>query len=151
MTSGFRQAGIKVIAGIDIDPKCKETYELNNKPAKFIEADIKKLTKAELIAKTQIKRDDDNLIFIGCSPCQYWSIIKTDKTKAKDSKNLLGDFQRFIEFFNPGFVVIENVPGIFSKAESPLNDFIKFLVEKGYEISYRIINVSEYGVPLTLK
>ncbi len=48
MTSGFRQAGVKVIAGIDIDPKCKETYELNNKPAKFIEADIKKLTEAEL-------------------------------------------------------------------------------------------------------
>ncbi len=118
MTYGFRQAGIDVIAGIDIDPKCKETYELNNKPSKFIEADIKTFTEAELIEKTGIKKDDDNLIFIGCSPCQYWSIIKTDKTKAKDSKNLLADFQRFVDYFNPGFVVIENVPGIFSKVES---------------------------------
>lgn len=152
MTSGFRQAGVKVIAGIDIDPKCKETYELNNKPAKFIEADIKKLTEAELIKKTKIKKDDDNLIFIGCSPCQYWSIIKTDKTKAKDSKNLLSDFQRFVEYFNPGFVVIENVPGIFSKAESPLKDFIKFLAEKGYNSRpHQIINVSHYGVPQSRK
>lgn len=117
MTCGFRQAGIRVLAGIDIDPNCKETYEANNKPAKFIEADIKKLTTTELIKKTGIKRNDDNLIFIGCSPCQYWSIIKTDKTKAKDSKNLLEDFQKFVEYFNPGFVVIENVLGIFSKAE----------------------------------
>lgn len=100
MTYGFRQAGIEVLAGIDIDPKCKETYELNNKPAKFIEADIKKLSEVELAKKIGIEKDDDNLIFIGCSPCQYWSIIKTDKTKAKDSKNLLNDFQRF-KYFNP--------------------------------------------------
>jgi len=152
MTFGFRQAGIKVIAGIDVDPKCKETYELNNKPAKFIEADIKKLSETELAKKIKIKKDDDNLIFIGCSPCQYWSIIKTDKTKAEDSKNLLEDFQKFIEYFNPGFVVIENVPGIVSKAGSPLKDFIKFLTEQGYNsISYRIINVSDYGVPQSRK
>lgn len=152
MTYGFRQAGIEVVAGIDIDPKCKETYELNNKPAKFIEADIKNFTETELIEKTGIKKDDDNLIFIGCSPCQYWSIIKTDKTKAKDSKNLLADFQRFVKHFNPGFVVIENVPGIFSKAESPLKDFIKFLDDNGYDSSpHQVINVSHYGVPQSRK
>ncbi len=30
MTYGFRKAGIDVIAGIDIDPSCKDTYEYNN-------------------------------------------------------------------------------------------------------------------------
>jgi DNA (cytosine-5)-methyltransferase 1 len=152
MTSGFRQAGINVIAGIDIDSKCRETYELNNKPSKFIEADIKTFTENELIKKTRITKDDDNLIFIGCSPCQYWSIIKTDKTKSEDSKNLLSDFQRFVDYFNPGYVVIENVPGIFSKTESPLKDFIKFLKEKGYNsIQYQVIKVSDYGVPQNRK
>lgn len=152
MTKGFQQAGIEVIAGINIDPKCKETYELNNKPAKFIEADIKEFSEAALIRKTGIKKDDENLIFIGCSPCPYWSIIKTDKTKAKDSKNLLKDFQRFVEYFNPGFVVIENVPGIFSKAESPLKDFINFLAEKGYySRPHQVINFSHYGVPQSRK
>jgi DNA (cytosine-5)-methyltransferase 1 len=152
MTYGFQQAGIDVIAGIDIDPNCKETYELNNKPAEFIEADIKKLTETELIAKTGIQRNDDNLIFIGCSPCQYWSIIKTDKTKAKDSKNLLADFQRFVEYFNPGFVVIENVPGIFSKVESPFKVFMDFLADKGYySRPHQIVKVSDYGVPQSRK
>lgn len=152
MTYGFRQAGIKVLAGIDIDPKCKETYELNNKPAKFIEADIKRFTEAQLIKKTKIKRNDDNLIFIGCSPCQYWSIIKTDKTKAEDSKNLLEDFQKFVDYFNPGFVVIENVPGIVSKAGSPLDEFINFLSAKGYNsIARQVIDFSDYGVPQSRK
>jgi DNA (cytosine-5)-methyltransferase 1 len=152
MTSGFRQAGIEVLAGIDIDPKCKETYEENNKSAKFIEADIKKLTEAELSKETGIEKDDDDLVFIGCSPCQYWSIIKTDKTKAEDSKNLLTDFQRFVDYFNPGFVVIENVPGIFSKPESPLKDFITFLAAKGYDSRpHQVIKVSDYGVPQSRK
>ena len=44
MTNGFRKAGIKVIAGIDIDGKCKETYEKNNEGSNFILADIKKLS-----------------------------------------------------------------------------------------------------------
>lgn len=152
MTSGFRQAGIDVLAGIDIDRKCKETYEENNKPAKFIEADITKLTEAELIKETGIKKDDDNLIFIGCSPCQYWSLINTDKTKAEDSKNLLKDFQRFVDYFNPGFVVIENVPGIFSKPESPLKDFINFLADKSYHSRpHQVIKVNDYGVPQSRK
>ena len=30
MTCGLRQAGIDVIAGIDFDQECEETYESNN-------------------------------------------------------------------------------------------------------------------------
>lgn len=86
VTYGFRQAGIDVLAGIDIDPNCKETYEPNNKPSKFIEADIKELSLQSLAEKTGIKTTDDDLIFIGCSPCKYWSILKTDKRKAQLSK-----------------------------------------------------------------
>ncbi|MCH7722117.1 MAG: DNA cytosine methyltransferase, partial [Bacteroidetes bacterium] len=35
MTYGFRKAGIDVIAGIDVDHSCKETYEHNNPGSKF--------------------------------------------------------------------------------------------------------------------
>ena len=38
MTYGFRKAGINVIAGIDIDPSCKATYEYIIPGSKFIEA-----------------------------------------------------------------------------------------------------------------
>jgi len=30
MTCGLRQAGIRVLAGVDIDKEAKETYEANN-------------------------------------------------------------------------------------------------------------------------
>lgn len=152
MTSGFRKAGIKILAGIDIDQDCKETYEANNPTSKFIHADIKKLNYRDLELKAKITANDDNLVFIGCSPCQYWSIIKTNKSKSEESKNLLNDFKRFVDHFNPGYVVIENVPGIFRRIdESPLNAFLKFLNRKGYSYDYGVINTAHYGVPQTRK
>lgn len=148
MTYGFRKAGIKVIAGIDIDTSCKETYEYNNPGSKFIEADIKKYSFKQLIKDTGIKKNDKQLIFIGCSPCQYWTIIKTDKTKSKHTKNLLQDFQKFVEHFRPGYVVVENVPGIMKRAEeSGLNKFISTLKNLGYIVKYDILNANHFGVP----
>jgi DNA (cytosine-5)-methyltransferase 1 len=150
MTYGFRKAEVNVLAGIDIDSNCKETYELNNQPSKFIEADIKNLTETELAEKTGIKRNDDTLIFIGCSPCQYWSKINTDKTKSKESKSLLSDFRRFVDYFKPGYLVIENVPGILRRREeSPLKEFLDFLDTEKYNYTHNVINASYYGVPQT--
>jgi DNA (cytosine-5)-methyltransferase 1 len=150
MTAGFRKAGVNVIAGIDFDLNCKQTYEVNNKGSKFLLADVKKLTCKELQKITEIKPMDDKLIFIGCSPCQYWSIIQTNKTKSEVSKNLLKDFQTFVDYFRPGYIVIENVPGIMHKTkETPLNGFLEFLDKSGYSYKHEIVNASHFGVPQT--
>lgn len=152
MSNGMRQAGIKVIAGIDYDSDCKATYEVNNKGSKFILADVFKLKEQDLEKQLSLKRNNDNLLLIGCSPCQFWSIIRTDKRKSEQSKDLLGEFNRFVKYFNPGFVVVENVPGIMNrKDESGLTDFVKELVQQGYEVHYEVVNMNEYGVPQTRK
>lgn len=152
MTHGFRMAGIDVIAGLDIDPSCKETYEYNNPGTKFIQADIKEYTFSDLKKDTGIQKNDDELVFIGCSPCQYWSIIQTDKTKASSTKNLLTDFQKFVKHFNPGYVVVENVPGILRNAdESGLTGFINLLKEMGYSVDKDVLNANHYGVPQNRK
>jgi len=152
MTYGLRQAGINVIAGIDNDPDVKETYEKNNPVTKFIQADVFKLKETDLSEYIGIEKNDDNLILIGCSPCQYWSIIQTDKKKSKQSKDLLKEFHRFVKYYNPGFVVIENVPGLERKAEeSGLREFVEDLKNKGYNVHYDIFNLNEFGVPQTRK
>lgn len=152
MTSGFRKAGIDVIGGIDFDIECKETYTHNNPDSKFIHADIKTLRYSTLENELGITKNDDNLVFIGCSPCQYWSIMQTDKSKSQESKNLLLDFQKFVKHFNPGHIVIENVPGILSRFdESPLKKFFNFLKRHGYKFKHDVINASHYGVPQSRK
>ena len=148
MSCGMQQSGIEVIAGIDFDISCKETYEANIGENKFIHADVFELKEEELEKKLNIKKNDDNLLLIGCSPCQFWSIINTSREKSSKSKDLLKEFRRFVEYFNPGYVVVENVPGVLRrKEESGLDDFIDWLKGNGYTVHANIHEVSNYGVP----
>ncbi len=148
MSSGMLNAGIKILAGIDYDNSCKETYEANITGAKFIHADVFEYQEAELEKELNLQRNDDDLIMIGCSPCQFWSIINTKREKSEKSKSLLVEFKRFVEYFNPGYVVVENVPGVLRrKDESGLEDFIIWLEASGYAVHHGVHNVMEYGVP----
>lgn len=147
LTYGLRAAGIRVLAGIDIDPSCKETFEKNNKGSVFLERDITKYTPEAMTADIKIKRNDGCLIFSGCAPCQFWSMLHTSKEKSERTKNLILDFQKFIDYFRPGFVIVENVPGISSKIGSPMGGFIAMLQVLGYEVAHGIADMSSYGIP----
>ena len=146
VTCGFKQAGIDVLGGIDIDPACQITYEKNNN-AKYLCADVSTLKKEKVAETFGISKNQDDLIFVGCSPCQYYSNIKTDKSKSEDTRLLLADFQEFVDFYRPGYVFIENVPGLDKKPESPLGQFKKFLAENGYVFDEAVVNAKYFGVP----
>ena len=148
MSYGMQQAGINIIAGIDVDKSCEATYKSNIKDAEFIHADVFDLDVTELEDKLSLRKDDNKLILIGCSPCQFWSIINTVREKSKKSKDLLKEFRRFVEYYIPGYVVVENVPGVLKrKNESGLEDFISWLKKNGYKVHFNVHEVSEYGVP----
>ena len=154
MSYGMQTAGINILAGIDNDPKCKETYEANI-DAEFILADVFDLKEEDLedqLKNKGLKKDDDDLVLIGCTPCQFWSNIRTDKEKAEKTKNLLTEFHRFVKHFKPGYVVVENVPGILkNKKKSKLTAFINWLNKNGYKVHANVHNVNEYGVPQSRK
>lgn len=148
MSCGFSQAGVEILGGIDIEKQFEKTYLENHAGARFINEDITKYHPEQLQGALSIKKFDDKLIFIGCSPCQYWSKINTFKHKSSYSSNLIGDFQRFIKYFRPGHVVVENVPGLLNaKNNHTLLGFLDFLVFHGYKHEYRIIRTDQYGVP----
>lgn len=152
MSCGMQKAGIEILAGIDYESSCKETYEANIIGAQFIQADVFDLKESELQAKLNIKQNDDNLLLIGCSPCQFWSIINTDRKKSERSKNLLIEFERFVKHFRPGYVVVENVPGVLrNKKESGLEKFIEWLEKEKYQVHFEIHNTNDYGVPQNRK
>lgn len=152
MTYGMSLAGIKVLAGIDNDPNCKETYMINNPGSKYIQEDIHKYSGKKLAKEIEITKNDDSLIFIGCSPCQYWTRIKTEKDKSLETKDLLREFQRFVKWFKPGYVVVENVPRFLKyKDENVLGDFIAFLEKESYKYDPAIVNANLYGVPQNRK
>lgn len=150
MTCGLREAGIEVIAGVDFDKEAKETYEYNNPGSFFIQTDIRRLRSDYFERKFNIQKNDDDLILVGCSPCQFYSIINTDKEKSTKSKDLLKNFARFIEYYRPGFVLVENVPGIMTNKNSILPYFLQKLQELEYiNIVKDVVDLSYYGVPQT--
>lgn len=143
---GFKQAGIDVLGGIDIDKSCQETYEKNIE-AKFMHADVSNLELKKVGRFFGIRRNQRELIFVGCSPCQYYSNIKTDKTKSCKTRLLLADFQEFVNYYRPGYVFVENVPGLDTKPDSPLGKFKTFLSENGYIFKDDVLNAKYFGVP----
>jgi DNA (cytosine-5)-methyltransferase 1 len=152
MTYGLRQAGIDVIAGVDFDKDVKKTYEYNNPGSVFIHTDVRNLNCNYFEYKFNLLKNDDNLIFAGCSPCQFYSIINSDKDKSKQSKDLLMDFARFVDYYKPGYVFVENVPGILTHKDSVLPSFLKKLKSIGYDnIVYEIVNMSYHKIPQSRK
>lgn len=151
VTRGFIDAGIKVLGGIDFDINCKDTYEKNNEGVIFLHKDISKYTPKNLQKDLRIKKNDDNLIFVGCSPCQYYSTVNNVKDKSAKGKLLLEEFQRFVEYFKPGYLFIENVPGLKKDHKSPLGKFQQFLIDNGYTFSEDVLNAKYLGVPQNRK
>ena len=147
MTCGLRQAGIDVIAGVDLDENAKETYEYNNPGSVFVHRDVKRLHSNYFEKNFGVQKNDDRLIMVGCSPCQYYSIINTDHSKAELSKDLLMNFARFIEYYMPGYVLVENVPGIVTNKETILPKFLRKIEKMGYKHTEEIVDMSQYGVP----
>ena len=87
MTYGLRKAGIQVIAGVDIDKDCKETYITNNPDSVFIQSDINTLKFCDLEKKLKIKKNDDNL-FLNKKfhPIKKSWRLKTTPPKYRSSK-----------------------------------------------------------------
>jgi len=152
MSYGLKSAGLQILAGIDNDKHCRATYEINLPGSKFIKHDLVRLTAPELGRRLGLKPNDPHLVFAGCSPCQFWSKIRTDKTKSKKSAFLLHNFERFIKYFLPGFIIVENVPGLLTKkSKSILPGFLEFLEKQGYNFDDGIVNANHFGVPQNRK
>ena len=155
MSQGLSDAGIKVLGALDNDPDCRETYEANHPGSVFIDEDVSKMSPEALGKKLEIQKNMDDMIFVGCSPCQYWSIINgsadaTRKSVSRKSRNLLKYFREFVKYYRPGFVMVENVRAIIRhEKDSGLESLKKLLKSEGYEMDDDVIAARDFGVPQT--
>lgn len=149
MTSGLRRAGLQVRAGVDFDPCVKETYEANHSPAaKFVEMDVRECTGSLVESWLPVGTSPDDVVFVGCSPCQYWSRVPSAKKASLPGSRLLLEFGRLVQEFKPGYVIVENVPGIRRAGEAGvLQPFLAILREGGYAVASEIIQSAWFGVP----
>ena len=143
LTRGLLDAGIEVIAGFDCDEGCRSSYEHNNPGVRFVQADIGKVGLADLNLEHRPGRYDE-VLFAACAPCQPFSPQRKGNGPHHDA-TLLGEFGRLVEAVLPGYVLVENVPGI---ARAPVFDtFLKMLDKNDYKLVCSVLNAKHYGVP----
>ena len=145
LTHGLAQAGIEVVAGIDIDPACKYPYEANNE-ATFIEGDVNAISASEV---TQLIGGADASMIAGCAPCQPFSTYsRSGRSKKRgDDWQLVETFGKLVKEVQPDLVTMENVPQLL---DHPV--FEQFLENlDGYSIEWSVVQAVRIGIPQTRK
>lgn len=145
LTRGMLDAGVTVRAGFDVDGACKHAYEHNNRGAKFFECDVARLTAKRL--KTLWGPRSIRLL-AGCAPCQPFSAAANASRLEDDPRyELLTHFLRLVRGTRPHLVTMENVPAV--RAHKPFEKFVEQLREWDYDVWYKSVACTEYGVPQT--
>lgn len=143
LTRGLLNAGVRVVAGFDIDPACRYAYERNNQNASFNLKSVSDLSAEELSAYYPAGHIR---ILVGCAPCQPFSKYTQGQNKDQDSKwGLLNAFSRLVHDVKPEIISMENVPEI--QRHSVFTEFIATLVQAGYFVSHQEAFCPEFGIP----
>ena len=147
LTRGLLDAGIDVMAGIDIDPRVGNTYEANNAPSQFLRRDVRRIDPSELLAIAAV-RDRTDLILAGCAPCRTFSKHRRNGRAREPDATLLSAFGKVVAAIRPGWVLVENVPGLTQvRGYSTHRRFLSLLDSLGYRTSQGVLNACEHGVP----
>ena len=142
LSCGLAAKGIRVVAGIDVDPACQYPYEANHEGAIFLLRDVTTIRGAELNALWS--RGAIRLL-AGCAPCQPFSSYANTSTVDKAKWRLLMEFARLVDESRPDLVTMENVRRL--QQAQPFKDFLRALKRGGYEVAYAVVNAADYGAP----
>jgi DNA (cytosine-5)-methyltransferase 1 len=147
-SAGLQAAGMEIAFGLDIDPDAAATFRANFPQAHFLQSDLTRLRANRLQALISTKRKAP-ILFCGCAPCQPFSKQNLNRNAADSRIPLLSHFGRFVRYYRPEFVLIENVPGLqsISEAPGPLPAFTKLLHRLDYHVVAATIDCCDYGVP----
>lgn len=135
---GFVQAGYEVVWANDFDHWACMTYK-RNFGGHIVESGIEEVDFGHV---------PDCDVMTGGFPCQDFSVIWKRKGLASERGNLYKYFVKAVDKKRPKVFVAENVKGLLSankgKAIEQITDDFAAL---GYNISYKLYNFAEYGVP----
>lgn len=151
LTKGFSMAGIRSIFASDIDENAAKTFRLNFPDTPFLCKSITEIEKSEVDTLLNGEIPD---IIVGGPPCQGFSLANKRRNKvADDPRNqLFYGFVKFIDWYSPKAFVMENVKGLLSMQngkvlETILDAFSNAGSMGGYNVAYKVLLASDYGVP----
>ena len=146
---GFQMAGAEIIGAIEIDSWARETFAYNHPKATVLQKDITTLSDEEIISTFGKSKLD---IILGGPPCQGFSICNQNNGDPKEPRNsLFREFIRMGHLLNPQVMIMENVPNLVKaktkNKELVIDIIVSELENLGFNVSYAILNATNYGVP----
>ena len=170
LSRGLVDAGFDVVGAIEWDEDAGDTYRGNfDHPS--MQRDISQYAPEDfqrfLVESGQIREDERVDLVAGGPPCPGFSLIGRSKISDLIKKGEYGDskefrhrfiddprnelfraFVKYVGHFEPSYFVMENVSGMASYQidEDPIVEVIRGSFQ-GYDVEYRILNASDYGVP----
>lgn len=150
LDEGFRRAGFTTVLAIDNDEECVNTFSENHREAVVKQADISKLSVADL--NELLGYEVDPIGVLGGPPCQSFSVSNVYQ-REDDPRHRLpeayGDLLRELNTRNPiSFFVFENVPGLLGKKHRHrYEDFKDRFSKAGFRVFEKLLDARDYGVP----
>ncbi len=138
---GFQKAGFEIIWANEFDKDIWETYEKNHPNTILDKRSIVNIPTDEV-------PDCDGII--GGPPCQSWSEAGAQRGIKDKRGQLFYDFIRILTAKQPKFFLAENVSGMLLNRHSDALENIKEMFREagiGYELSFKMVNSSDYNVP----
>jgi DNA (cytosine-5)-methyltransferase 1 len=141
LSEGFRQAGYRIVGGIDIDRSSVLTFGRNHPSATVVEANISDVGGSQLAAIGHVD------ILVGGPSCQGFSTH--GKRDQDDPRNrLFEEYLRIAEIVRPRWIVMENVRGMLTYENGKFLDLITSGLRRlGYAVDTRVLLAAAYGVP----
>jgi len=145
LSHGFREAGCKIVLGLDNFADALLTYQNNTPGAEIINGDIRKKESKEALYERLGELNAE--IIIGGPPCQGYS--HAGWRMIDDPRNFL--FKEFVQIVmerQPLFFLMENVEGLRTiNSGKTYSGIIECFREIGYQVLGETLNSAEYGVP----
>jgi len=147
MSKGLTDAGLNVIAGIDIWDKAVESYNKNYHHKAYC-ADLTQLP-PEKFNELYNKENKNVDILVGGPPCQSFSIAgKRDKNDPRNA--LFMEYVKYLDYFKPKAFIMENVIGMLSKKTANGENVIDIIMEqlnRNYNCIINKLYASDFEVP----
>lgn len=142
LSLGFIQNGFITSLANDIEPCCVDTYAHNHP-----DTPRKNIVLGDI---NEVINNIDNLmrfknvdVVVGGPPCQGFSMANRQRLIDDPRNKLYKSYVKVVSIVKPKFFVMENVKGMKSVSSQVIEDFQKI----GYNVSCRLLNAKNFGVP----
>ncbi len=164
---GIHRAGFDIKLSVELEETYCKTLKYNNPNFNVFNGNIMDYNKKRIYKDAGLNETEEISLVFGGSPCQSFSTAGKRQSFSENRGKAMLKFADLISEIQPKLFILENVKGLLSASlkHRPLKErgwgfpplsenekkgsALKYLLSKfnNYNITYKIINAAEYGVP----